>query len=188
MMCAAGVVPGYLDMLDEQLRQMAVIAEGAAPAALWQRPGPRRWSAGEALDHTQRLNRSLRRLLVVAAPLLRPWARRRRGKPYCADIDNVYARPNFPASVGWLWPPRHTPARPVSAGVLIAELAAEHGRIRRWYESQDEAVLGHTNLYDPAIGWVNFVQALRIGVYHDAHHFRAAAGLLGHAWEDVPTG
>jgi hypothetical protein len=32
--------------------------------------------------------------------------------------------------------------------------------------------LGHINLYDPVIGWINLVQALRVGADHDALHFR----------------
>jgi len=31
--------------------------------------------------------------------------------------------------------------------------------------------IGNLPLNDPAIGWINMIQALRVGIYHDALHF-----------------
>ncbi len=32
--------------------------------------------------------------------------------------------------------------------------------------------MGALNVYDPAIGWLNLIQALGVGIYHEEHHFR----------------
>lgn len=168
-------VQAYLDLLDAQRQQIFAQLEAIPAERLWRRPEPGEWSIGEILDHTRLLNRSWRRIFQVAWPLLSPLGRLRRHKSYETEIDDVYARPNFPMSVGWLWKPKYKPADNISLTQLQQEVAGEHRRIRRWYEAREEAVLGHVNLYDPVIGWVNLVQALRIGVYHDALHYRDVA-------------
>jgi hypothetical protein len=170
-----GSVERYLDLMESQREEIFQKLAGITNDRLWQRPAPGEWSMGENLDHTRVLLRSVRRLFTVVWPLLNPIGRLRKGKPYETMIEDVYERPDFPMSMGWLWPPYYKAERPVSWARLHQELAEEHQRIRRWYESRDEAVLGHAHLYDPVIGWLNLVQALRVGVYHDALHFRAVA-------------
>jgi hypothetical protein len=32
-------------------------------------------------------------------------------------------------------------------------------------------LLGHVVLYDPVSGWLNLIQSLRVGIYHDELHF-----------------
>jgi hypothetical protein len=140
----------------------------------------RRWSIGEILNHTTILNRSFRRIFKLVWFISAPLARRRRERPYQAEIDDVYARPDFPMQVGWLWRPRHKPGDGVTLAQLYDETAVEHHKIRRWFESRDTAVLGQINLYDPVIGWLNLVQALRVGVYHDALHYRDIAAMINH--------
>jgi hypothetical protein len=167
-----GKVAAYLDLLEAQHRDLFALLEDVSTAHLWQRPEPEEWSIGEILDHTRVLNRSFRRIFSLVGVVLWPIGWLRRHRPYQTEIDDVYTRPGFPMSVGWLWKPKHTPARPVSLEQLRRETAVEHQKIRAWYEARDEAILGHINLYDPVIGWVNLVQALRIGAYHDALHFR----------------
>ena len=117
-------------------------------------------------------------MLQAAYVVLAPWGYVRRRRRYQAGIDDVYARPTFPLNAGGLWPPRYTPERPAALAVLDQMAAAEHGRVRRFYTGKDEAVLGNTPLYDPAIGWLNLIQALRVGVYHDTHHFAAIRRIL----------
>ena len=183
-MSDSGHVSTYLDLYDAQHARMFDMLAELPEAQLWERPEPKRWCIGEVIDHTRVLNRFLRRVLLVATPVLTPLARMRRSRPFEADIDDVFRRDGFPSQVGWLWWPRHTPDRPAPLAHLRDETAAEHGRLRRWYEARDEAVLGHVIIYDPAVGWVNAVQLLRIGVHHDAHHFRAIARTLGREWPE----
>ena len=171
-MSEQGKVAAYLDLLDAQHREVFALLGGVPPEKIWQRPLPGEWSIGEILDHTRILNRSFRRLFQVVWLLLWPLGHLRRERPYQTDIDDVYARPDFPMSVGWLWTPKHTPTNPVPLEQLYRETAVEHQKIRAWYEARDEALLGHINLYDPPIGWLNMVQALRVAAYHDALHFR----------------
>lgn len=175
-------VPGVADHLarmhDQREALFAAIA--AVPdAELWARPNPRKWSAGEHLDHTRVLNRSFRRLFAVAWPLLAPWARLRAERPYATDIEDVYERPNMPLWVGFLWPPRRTPARPSRLDELRRALADEHEAIARFYADRPEAVLGHVVVWDPAIGRINLIQGLRVGVHHDLHHYRIVRRMLG---------
>ena len=172
------VVAAYLALLDAQ--REAIFAELALvdAARLWQRRGPGEWSAGEHLAHAPAVLRSFRQILQVVWVALAPIGYLRRGRPYEIEIDDVYARPDFPLNVGWLWPPKYTPARPASLATLHALIAAEHGRVRRFYAARDERVLGNTPLYDPAIGCLNMIQALQVGVHHDEHHFATIRRLL----------
>jgi DinB superfamily len=161
----------YLDLMDDQ-REALFTQLGALPdAVLWYRPGPKVWSIGEHLDHTRVINCFTRRLMIVYYPVASIFARPFRHRPYDAEIDDVYKRPGFPMNVGWIWPPKYKPRRPVSAGFLHASLRAEHVAFRRFYTARDEQLLGHTVLVDPVIGALNLVQWLRVQAYHDAHHF-----------------
>ncbi len=109
--------------------------------------------------------------MVVYFPPASIFARLFRSRPYKAEIDNVYRRPGFPMNVGWLWPPKYKPSRPVDAGFLHEALRSEHAAYRRFYTSRDERLLGHVVLADPVIGALNLVQWLRVQAYHDAHHY-----------------
>ncbi|MBV8129486.1 MAG: DinB family protein [Planctomycetaceae bacterium] len=161
----------YLDLLDDQ-REAIFRQVGALPdAVLWYRPGPRVWSIGEHLDHTRVINCFARRLMIAYFPLASIFAHLFRRRPYEAEIDDVYKRPGFPMNVGWIWPPKYTPWRPVSVGFLHEALRAEHAAYRRFYTTRDEQLLGHVVPVDPVIGALNLVQWLRVQGYHDAHHY-----------------
>jgi len=166
-----GPVARYLDLLDDQ-RDEIFSRLGALPdAVLWYRPGPKVWSIGEHLDHTRVINCFARRLTIVYFSVASIFARMFRHRPFEAEIDDVYKRPGIPMNVGWIWPPKYTPRRPVSVGFLHAALKAEHDAYRCFYSAQDEQLLGHSVLVDPVIGSLNLVQWLRVQAYHDAHHY-----------------
>lgn len=178
MSAIEGHVAGHLALMHAQREALfAAIAE-ASDAELWARPNPKKWSPGEHLDHTRVLNRSFRRLFAVAWPLLAPWARLRAERPYATDIEDVYERPNMPLWVGFLWPPRRTPARPCGLDDLRRALADEHAAIARFYAGKPEPVLGRVVVWDPAIGRINLIQGLRVGVHHDLHHYRIVRRML----------
>ncbi len=177
-MQALSDVDAYLTLLDLQRAEIFAALETVDGARLWQQPGPKEWSAGEHLAHATAALRSFRRMFQTFWAVLAPIGYLRRGRPYETEIDDVYARPGFPLNVGWLWPPRYTPERPATLAVLRELMAAEHGRVRRFYEGKDERILGNTPLYDPAIGCLNMIQALRVGVHHDAHHFATIRRIL----------
>jgi hypothetical protein len=161
----------YLDLLDDQ-REAIFSQLGAPPdAVLWYRPGPKVWSIGEHLDHTRVINCFTRRLLIAYFPLASIFARPFRHRPYEAEIDDVYKRPGIPMNVGWIWPPKYTPRRPVGVRFLHEALRAEHAAYRRFYTARDEQLLGHVVLPDPVIGALNLAQWLRVTGYHDAHHY-----------------
>ncbi len=178
MLGADSVISEYLALLDAQ--REAIFAELATvdPARLWQRQGPKAWSAGEHLAHAPAVLRSFRQILGVFWVFLAPIGYLRRGRPYQTDIDDVYARPDFPLNVGWLWPPKYTPERPAALATLHELFIDEHRRVRRFYAGKDVGVLGNTPLYDPAIGRLNMIQALRVGAHHDEHHFATIRRLL----------
>lgn len=172
------VIPGYLDLLDQQREVFFRQITGTSPELLWKPPGEKKWSPGEHIDHCRVLLRSFRRIFIVCWPLGYPIARLRLRRPYATDIDDVYERPGFPLNVGWLWKPEHSASRPLGLQELQDKLASEHAAIRHFYSGKEEYLLGHVSLYDPVIGWLNLIQALRVGIYHDAHHFRIAAKWL----------
>jgi hypothetical protein len=165
------IIDEYLNLMDSQRASLFHDLGDLPDAVLWHRPGPRVWSIGEHLDHTRVINRFARRLMLAYYPLASVLARFFRDRPFQAWIDDVYKRPNVPMNVGWLWPPKYTPARPVSVHVLHDGLRAEHLSLRRFYSARDERLLGHVVLFDPAIGRLNLVQWLRVQAYHDAHHY-----------------
>lgn len=167
----ASAINQYLDLMDAQREEIIARLAGITQEALWRRPEPGEWSMGESLDHTRVLNNSFVALFKVCWVLLWPIARLRRNKPYPVEIDNVYQRPGFPMGVGWIWTPRHKATRPLPLSRLAELLAETHGRIRRFYAGQDPRLLGHLPLYDPVIGTLNLIQALRVGVYHDDLHY-----------------
>lgn len=177
-MGADSVISEYLALLDAQ--REAIFAELATVDAprLWQRPAPKAWSVGEHLAHAPAVLRSFRQILRGFWVILAPIGHLRRGRPYNTEIDDVYARPDFPLNVGWLWPPRYTPERPASLATLHELFLDEHRRVRRFYAGKDARVLGNTPLYDPAIGCLNMIQALRVGAHHDEHHFATIRRLL----------
>jgi hypothetical protein len=158
--------------------RLAAVAD-VSDAKLWARPKPTKWSAGEHLDHTRVLNRAFRRPFAFPWPLLAPWARQRAERPSATDIEDVVERPNMPLWVRFLWPPRRTPARPSNLAGLRRALAGEHEAIARFYAERPENVLGHVFVWDPAIGRINLIQGLRVGVHHDLHHDRIVRRMLG---------
>ncbi len=180
-----GTVAAHLERMHAQRVALFLDLRDVAEHRLWVRPARKKWSPGEHLDHTRVLNASFRRLLSVAWPVVSSWpgllpgARRRLERPYGADIDDVYQRPSMPSWVGFMWPPRRTPARPASLAELERVLAAEHDAIARFYTGKPEPLLGHVTVWDPAIGRLNLVQVLRVGVHHDLHHYTAVRRLLG---------
>lgn len=160
-----------LDLLDEQRESLLRRLGNLPEAVLWYRPGPKVWSIGEHLDHTRVLNCCTRRLVIAYYPIAWPCARLFRNRPYKTEIDDVYKRPGFPMSVGWIWPPKYKPSRPVSQAFLHDGLRDEHTAFRRFYAAHDERILGPIVLADPVIGALNLVQWLRVQAYHDAHHY-----------------
>jgi hypothetical protein len=172
-------VQKHLDRLDAQWAAVLARLAGIDEARLWQRPGPRDWSIGENLDHAWLVLRSFRRMFTAAWPVMLPVAHLKGGRPYRTEIDDVYARPGFPLNVGWMWSSRHSAEHPAPLSVLQEAIEAEHRRVHLFYEGKDERLLGHAILWDPAIGLLNLVQALQVGVHHDAHHFATVYRLLG---------
>ena len=181
-----GAVAAHLARMHAQREALFAALDGVAEERLWRRPAPKKWSPGEHLDHTRVLNRSFRRLLTATWPIVSPWpailpgARTRLERPFECDIDDVYRRPNMPSWVGFLWSPQRTPSRPAPLAELERVLADEHRAVDRFFASKPERLLGHVTVWDPAIGRMNLVQALRVGVHHDQHHYTAVRRALGH--------
>ncbi len=179
-----GAVAAHLARMHAQRVALFEGLVGLPEERLWVRPAPKKWSPGEHLDHTRVLNRSFLRMLRVAWPLVSAWqallpgARRRLARPYPTDIDDVYKRPNMPSWVGFLWSPQRTPSRPAPIAELERALALEHAAVDRFYADKPETLLGHVSAWDPAIGRLNLVQALRVCVHHDLHHYAAVRRIL----------
>lgn len=180
-----GAVAAHLARMRAQRAALFEAIAEVPEERLWVRPAPKKWSPGEHLDHTRVLNRSFRRLVTVAWPVVSPWPSlvppggRRLERPYATDIDDVYQRPSMPSWVGFLWPPKRTPSRPAPRAELERALAQEHSAIARLYAGKPEPLLGHVAVWDPAIGRLNLIQLLRVVVHHDQHHFAAVRRQLG---------
>jgi hypothetical protein len=165
------VVQKYLDRMVEQRDALFSQLHGIVDELVWMRPAPATWSIGEDLDHLRIINTSMLRFFRLAWALQSSIAEILRARPYRVDIDNVYKRPGFPLNVGWLWPPRYTPARPVPLAVLCTNLVDIHQEVDAFYRDKDPDLLGHVGIPDPVIGWLNLIQCLRVGLYHDELHY-----------------
>jgi hypothetical protein len=165
------VIAETLDQLDARREAVFAALEGLSEAQIWQRPAPREWCIGEILSHTARFFRSFLPFLRLMWTLCGWWGRLRRGRPYAVEIENVYERPNFPMWTGFLWTPRNNPKKPASLAALHEEVAAAHRRVRDFYTGKDPDVLGNVYAYDPAIGVVNLITGLKVGLDHDQLHY-----------------
>jgi hypothetical protein len=157
-----------LDLMDTQRAAVFAALGGLTEAQIWQRPASKEWSIGEILDHARKLTASTLALFQVTWPfeIIPGWMRRHRD--YRIEIADPYRRPNFPMRAGWMWPPRK---QPVPLATLRAEMEATHRKVRRFYETRKAGMLGNIYYYDPAVGLLNLIQALRVGLYHDQLHF-----------------
>jgi hypothetical protein len=176
-MTAPNIVQHYLDMMDLQRETIFAVLKGMRETSLWDFPRTAEWSIGEILDHTRAVNASFLTVIRLAWFFGRGWAALRRSKPYPCEIDDVYRRPGFPMKVGWMWPPRVSAKNPITLAALERSLVQVHARYRLFFEAKEPDLLGQIWLYDPAIGKVNLIQKLRVGLYHDLLHFQDAQKL-----------
>lgn len=168
---AQNIIEDYLDLLDRQREAVFAALGGLREDQIWQRPAPREWCSGEILSHTSRFFASFLPALQGMWRLCGWVGRLRRNRPYSVEIENVYKRPSFPMWTGFLWTPRHNPRKPVPLAVLKAEVESAHSRVRAFYSDKEQDVLGNIYAYDPAIGVVNLVTALKVGIDHDQLHY-----------------
>jgi hypothetical protein len=52
----------------------------------------------------------------------------------------------------------------------MENLTSVHQDVKEFYIGKEPALLGHINLWDPVLGWLNLIRALRVGLYHDDLH------------------
>ncbi len=57
-------------------------------------------------------------------------------------------------------------------------LGGFHQEMRKFYAEKDPDYLGHVSLWDPAMGWLNLIRALRVGLYHDELHVEQIQDVL----------
>jgi hypothetical protein len=160
-----------LDLMDCQRESAFAALDGLSDSQLWQRPAPKEWSIGEILDHNIRLYDTFYPLVKNMWTWFRWYGEWKQNRPYARDIEDVYRRPSFPHWVGFLWPPKYTPHKPVSLTVLKAETEAMHSKVRLLYADKNPDILGNLYLYDPVFGWCNLIITLRIGIHHDQLHY-----------------
>lgn len=165
------VIPEYLDLLDAQRRAVFEALDGLSEEQIWQRPAPKEWCIGEILSHNVRFLNTFLPGLRFMWRFFGWFGRLRRKRPYVVEIENPYKRPGFPMRAGFLWAPRHNPGKPVPLEELQAEVEAVHGRLRSFYTGKDPDVLGNIYAYDPAIGVMNLITGLKVGIFHDQLHF-----------------
>jgi hypothetical protein len=168
---AEDIVSEYLDLLYSQREAVFAALGGLSEEQVWRRPVPKEWCIGEILSHTVRFLNSFLPGLRFMWACFGWFGGLRRNHPYPIEIENVYKRPNFPMWTGFLWTPRHTPRKPVPLATLRGEVESVHGRIRAFYTDKDLDLLGNIYAYDPAVGVVNLITALKVGIDHDQLHY-----------------
>jgi len=168
---AENVIAEYLDLLDTQRKAVFAVLDGLSEEQIWQRPASKEWCVGEILSHTVRFLDSFLPGLRFMWRFFGWFGRLRRKRPYAVEIENVYKRPSFPMWTGFLWTPRHNPEKPVPLAELVSEVESTHSRVRSFYSGKDPDVLGNVYAYDPAIGVVNLITGLKVGIDHDQLHY-----------------
>jgi len=167
----ANILSKYLDLMDSQRESTFAALEALTDSQLWQRPTRKEWSIGEILDHNNRLYNTFYPLVKNMWAWFRWYGEWKRRRLYNTEIKDIYRSPSFPHWVGFLWPPKHTPRKPVSLSQLKAETEAIHSKVRAFYTDKDPDLLGNLYVYDPIFGWCNLIVTLRIGIYHDQLHY-----------------
>jgi len=167
---AKAALSNHLKLMRSQRVSLVAVLDEMQPALLWKKPSEDAWSIGENLDHLRVIYNSWMGFVRMSWFFFSPLAHLRRAGDFQTDIDNVYRRPGFPQKVGWIWPPRYTPVHPAPYALLKRNLEKVHQQAEEFYLSRDALLLGHVSLYDPAIGNINLIQALRVAVYHDEMH------------------
>jgi hypothetical protein len=174
----AGEIKSYLHLMAEQRREVFSRLAALPPSDLFRRPESGAWSIGENLIHATLAARSFLGFFRLLWPVAGLIGRLRRERPFDPTIDDVYARPGFPLWVGWIWTPRYREDMPPALRQLEEEMQSVHAGLERFFRTKDEAVLGNAPLYDPAIGLGNFIQGLRVSIYHDSHHFASVRAIV----------
>jgi hypothetical protein len=161
----------YLDLLGAQREAALAAAEGLSEEQVWRRPAPKEWSIGEILDHCAQVTASMMSMVELGWKAMGWWGRWRKGRAYATEIRDPYRTGRFPMWVGFLWRPRHNAEDPAPLGDVAEALGAVHDKVRAFYEGKEEAALGNVPLYDPLVGRMNAITALRVAIYHDQLHF-----------------
>ena len=174
-------IKSYLALMEAQATPVFSALPAIGDHLLWVRPSQDEWSPGEHLSHIAVVHRFFRRVSWLLWPIASLFARARTGRAFETTIDDIYARPGFPHAIGRLWPPEYSPRRPASAELLMTTILREHRLVRGLYEARHPTVLAQAPLYFPSLGWINYIQSLRIAVFHDAHHFEQAQSALSAA-------
>jgi hypothetical protein len=168
----SNIIAVYLDIMVSQRMTVFKSLQNLDDRNIWQRPFRSEWSIGEILDHTRAVNARFLWFSLLFWRFGSLFARGQRKKPYETRIDDVYQRPGFPMHMGWLWSSKYSPSNPSSYAEVKRSLTKKHNQIYAFFESKNPDLLGHVRLYDPAVGRINLIQVLRIGIYHDQLHYR----------------
>ena len=163
--------------MDSQLKDVLPALE-STESRLWERRSPGEWSAGEQLDHMISIHAfftTLYRVFWLPSSCL---ARLRPSRPCSYEIDDIYKRPGFPLGAGSLWAPSRHSALKSPLELLVDDLRERYRHLRRFYSSKPEGILGRAPLFYPYVGWISYIQSLRIGIHHDAHHFASIMASL----------
>lgn len=166
-----GIIPDYLDLLDEQRETAFQSLAGLTEDQIWQRPEPGEWCIGEILNHNRLLFSTLFPMVRFVWGAFRWTGKLWRNREYRTDIEDPYRKKRFPMWTGFIWTPKYTPKKPVPLETLKEELRVEHQGVREFYQGKPEDLLGHVFLFDPLFGFINLIVTLRIGIYHDQLHY-----------------
>jgi len=166
-----GIIPQYLELLDEQRETAFQSLTGLTADQIWQRPEPGEWCIGEILNHNRLLFHTIFPMVRFVWRFFHWSGKFWRDRKYRTNIEDPYRKKSFPMWTGFIWTPKHTPKNPVPLEKIIEELRSEHQSVREFYEGKPEDLLGNVFLFDPLFGFINLIVTLRIGIYHDQLHY-----------------
>jgi len=141
----------------------------------WERPLPDKWSVGETVYHLVLLLRLVRRFSGVYLPMMLPYAKLRRNRPYKTNIHNIYQEYTEKKTKPMKAPFVLTPPKNLSQKYHFKDiqqlLDTDTAKWKEKVTQMDEQIAGQIYYPDPVAHYPNVIQSVHLLAIHEQHHF-----------------
>lgn len=165
----------YYFQLIEHQRGAFYLNMNEAVIDPWMRPMPEKWSAGETVFHLYLLARLVRRFSAVYLPVMIPYGRLRKNRPYQTDTHNIYEEYTRVKKQPMPAPSVLVPPENVSDQYSFIDvqnlLNFETAKLKLICSNLDERVAGNIKYPDPVAYYPNVIQSVQLLAIHEQHHF-----------------
>ncbi|WP_018924443.1 DinB family protein [Salsuginibacillus kocurii] len=162
--------------LIQQREKLFPTLQSLEKVQLWEKPKANKWSIGETMYHLYLMIKTARIAASITIPSTTLVARRRRHKPFAADIHDIYTEYKEKHGKGMKAPFILNPPKKIHNTMDFTELTQllnnETSNVVKMVENIDEDIAGHIIFLDPVAKYPNLIQAMQLLAIHEAHHFR----------------